>query len=453
MSSAVIAIVGRPNVGKSTLFNRFVGKRVAIESDIPGTTRDRLYQSADIDGYKTLVVDTGGLELGKEGDDIESNVQVQSQIAIEGADVILFIVDIRAELTSEDFHAAEILRKSEKHVILVANKCDNPSLYEQVFNLYELGFGEPVPITASHAEGIDVLEGRIGNDLKKLGFERFIVSEDENDEAGDGRVRIAFLGRPNVGKSTMINGILGKEAVIVSDVPGTTRDSCEIDFEYDGEKFTLIDTAGLRRRGKIEKGLEKYSMLRTMQSVDEADVCVLLLDFEEGITSQDCHVSSYILEQNKGLILVVNKVDLEKGDVREDLEDRFIRKLRQKMAYLSWAPVIFTSGLKRKNIFKILDLAFSICNERKKEISQDELNVWLQMALAKHPPKGLKGKRKFAVHTVSQTNVAPPTFTFICDWPEYMHFSYARFLENELRAKFGFNGVVLQMKFKKPGRG
>jgi GTP-binding protein len=447
-SSAVIAIVGRPNVGKSTLFNRFVGKRKAIESDIPGTTRDRLYHPAKLDGFATLLVDTGGLELDKDGDDIESNVQVQSQVAIQGADVILFMVDIRQELTSEDFHAVDLLRKSKKPVVLVANKCDNPSLYEQVFNLYELGFGEPVPITASHSEGLDVLEGRIGDELKELGFERAAIGEEEASE----RIRIAFLGRPNVGKSTMVNGILGKEAVVVSNVPGTTRDAAEIDFEYENDQFTLIDTAGLRRRGKIEKGLEKYSVLRTMQSVDEADICVLMLDFEEGITSQDCHVSAYALEQNKGLILVVNKVDVVKGEVREDLENRYIHNLKQKMAYLPWAPVVFASGLKRKNVFQILELAREIYYERKREVLEDELNVWLHMTLAKHPPKGSKGKRKFAVYSVKQTGTEPPTFTFVCEWPEYMHFSYERFLQNELRAKFGFNGVPLKMKFKKPGR-
>jgi GTPase len=447
MSSAVVAIVGRPNVGKSTLFNRFVGGRKAIESDIPGTTRDRLYHKAVLDGYETLLVDTGGLELGKDGDDIEANVQEQSKVAIEGADVILFMVDIRESLTSEDFHAADLLRKSKKSVILVANKCDNPSFESEVFNLYELGFGEPIPVSAAHSDGLDIVEGRVGDALKELKFEKGVDEEKKDD-----RIRIAFLGRPNVGKSTMVNGLLGKDAVVVSDVPGTTRDATEIDFEYKKEKFTLIDTAGLRRRGKIEKGLEKYSVLRTMQSVDEADICVLMLDFAEGITSQDCHVSEYILDQKKGLILVVNKIDLESGTVREDLENQFIRRLKSKMAYVPWAPVVFSSALKRKNIFQILELAEGVNVERKKELLERDLDVWLEMTLAKHPPKGARGKRRFNVLKVEQSGTEPPAFTFYCEWPEYMHFSYGRFLENELRAQFGFGGSSVRMVFKKPGR-
>ncbi len=449
MSSALVAIVGRPNVGKSTLFNRFVGKRQAIESDIPGTTRDRLYHKAELSGYDTLVVDTGGLELGKEGDDLEANVQEQSRVAIEGADVILFMVDIRQELTSEDFHAADILRKSKKHVILVANKCDNSSLEEQVFNLYELGFGEPVPIAASHSDGLDKLESRVGIALKDLGFEKGAGEKKDKD----GRIKIAFLGRPNVGKSTMVNGLLGKKAVVVSEVPGTTRDASELDFEYKGTEFTLIDTAGLRRRGKIEKGLEKYSVLRTMQSVNEADVCVLMMDFVEGITSQDCHVSQYILEENKGLILVVNKVDLEAGKVREDLENQFIRRLKSKMAYVPWAPVVFSSALKRKNIFQILELSKGIYDERRKEVLEKDLLVWLEMTLAKHPPRGARGKRRFNVLGVEQKGTEPPTFVFYCEWPEIMHFSYARYLENELREQFGFTGAAVKMVFRRPGRG
>jgi GTPase len=468
MSSAVVAIVGRPNVGKSTLFNRFVGKRKAIESDIPGTTRDRLYSAALLDGFSALVVDTGGIELGKTEDDIEANVQEQSKVAIDGADVILFMVDVRQELTSEDFHAAELLRKSKKPVILVANKCDNPSFEEYVFNFYELGFGEPIAITASHSYGLDKLESRVGDELKALDFEREPV--EEVDEWSDGaevvdpdglgssggineRIKIAFLGRPNAGKSTMVNALLGKDAVVVSDVPGTTRDASEIDFEYEDAKFTLIDTAGLRRRGKIEKGLEKYSVLRTMQAVEEADICVLMLDFIDGIVSQDCHVSQYILEQRKGLILVVNKIDLEDGPERDDLENFFIRNLKSKMAYLPWAPVVFSSALKRKNVFAILDLAKEVARERAKEISREDLAVWLEMALAKHPPKGARGKRRFDVRSVEQVGTRPPKFVFYCEWPEYMHFSYARYLENELRAQFGFNGVAIKLVFKKPGRG
>lgn len=445
--SAVVAIVGRPNVGKSTLFNRLAGKRKAIESDVAGTTRDRIYESVDIEGYQVMLVDTGGLEPNKTGTDIEANVQEQSKAAIAGADVIVFVVNIRDELTSEDFHAADLLRRSKKPVILVANKSDNPRFEELRFNFYELGFGEPVAVTALHSFGVDELESRIAEELEKQGFE--LASGEEKPD--DNRIRIAFLGRPNVGKSTMVNALFGKKMVVTSEIPGTTRDATQIPFEYKKVPFTLIDTAGIRRRGKIEKGLEKYSILRSMQSIDEADICVLMLDFEEGVTQQDCHVAQYILEQNKGLILVMNKVDQFKGKEREDAEHMAVHDLQNQMPFLPWAPVIFASALERRNIFQVLELAIEITEQRNRKIPQEDLDVWLSQALIKHPPRGQRGKHRFAVLGVKQDGVNPPTFVFHCQWPEIMHFSYGRFLENELRATFGFTGTSLRMIFKKPG--
>lgn len=439
--SAVVAIVGRPNVGKSTLFNRMVGRRVAIESDVPGTTRDRIYSNVWMGSFRVLLVDTGGLEM-EVGSDIEENIQEQSHVAIAGADVILFVVDVMSGLTAEDYHAAEILRKSKKTVLLVANKCDNPALEESRYNLYELGFGEPIPVTALHSSGIDELEHEVARHLRKMKFE-------EGNKAVDlSRIRIAFLGRPNVGKSTMINGLFGKNMVVASEKPGTTRDATEIPFEYNEMGFTLIDTAGIRRRGKVDRGIEKYSVLRTMQAVNEADICVLLLDTTDGVANQDCHVSEYILQEKKGLILAVNKIDEYKGEEREAAENKMIRVLRKKMAYVPWAPVVFTSGLKRKNIFRVLDIAAEIGDERSKEIPQDDLNIWLDTTLAKHPPKGQKGQRRFTVRTVEQVGTLPPHFVFRCEWPEIMHFSYGRFLENELRAKFGFAGTSINLTFK-----
>ncbi len=446
--SAVVAIVGRPNVGKSTLFNRLIGKRQAIESDVPGTTRDRLYQSVQFGDYRVLLVDTGGLELNREGDDLEANVQAQSQVAIDGADLILFVLDVRDDPTAEDFHAASLLRKSKKPVLVIANKCDNERLEEQRFNLCELGFGEPLPVTAIHSYGFDALEEKIIEELKNLKVPKATPLESKG-----GEIRLAFLGRPNVGKSSMVNALFGKERVVVSEIPGTTRDASEIPFEYKDRGFVLVDTAGIRRRGKIESGLEKYSILRTMQSVSEADICALLLDFEEGITNQDCHVSAHILDERKGLILVVNKVDLEKGKDRELREDQWIRQLRRKMAYVPWAPVVFTSAKDRKNIFEILELSMRIAEERKKVIPQEQLNIWLDQVLKKHAPKGRRGKQIFAVNSVEQVGSNPPHFVFFCDWPELMHFSYARYMENALREQFGFVGVSMQLTFRKPGRG
>lgn len=442
----MVAIVGRPNVGKSTLFNRLVGKRKAIESDVSGTTRDRIYDSAQIGDFTVMLVDTGGIESGKAGTDMEANIQEQSETAIAGADIIVFVVDVREELTSEDFHAADLLRRSKKTVILVANKCDNPRFEEARFNFYELGFGEPVALTALHSFGIDDLEDRISEELRRLEKPKEEVQKEE-----EGRIRIAFLGRPNVGKSTMVNALFGKKMVVVSEVPGTTRDSTEIPFEYKDIPFTLIDTAGIRRRGKVEKGIEKYSILRSMQSIDQADICVLMLDFEEGVTMQDCHVSQYILEQKKGLILVLNKVDQFSGKEREVAEHMIIHQLQKKMDYLPWAPVVFTSALERKNIFQVLELAKEVYEERKKEIPEDELQIWLSHALKKHPPRGSRGKQRFNVLSVRQDGVQPPTFVFSCAWPEIMHFSYGRYLENELRSSYGFTGTSLRVIFRKPG--
>lgn len=444
--TAVVAIVGRPNVGKSTLFNKLIGKRRAIESDVAGTTRDRIYSNKRVGDYEIMYVDTGGLESEVENEVIESNVQEQSKIAIEGADVIIFVVDVRADMTSDDFHVAELLRKSKKNIILVANKCDNPSLEENRYNLYELGFGDPVPVTAIHSYGIDELEDRVIEELKRLKIPTSEVIED-----AENRIKITFLGRPNVGKSTMINALFGKKIVITSEIPGTTRDSTEIPFDYKDSKFTLVDTAGIRRRGKLERGIEKFSVLRSMSSIDISDICVLILDFEEGITNQDCHVSEYILEEKKGLIVMVNKVDLLKGPERERREDEFIYDLKEKMAYIPWAPLVFTSALERKNIFQVLELAAKIHEERNREIPEQDLNIWLDSALKKFPPKGTRGKRRFDVLSVEQIDKNPPAFVFYCHWPEIMHFSYGRYLENELRAAFGLNGTAIRMIFRKPG--
>lgn len=443
--SAIVSIVGRPNVGKSTLFNRLVGKRRAIESDIPGTTRDRLYDNVSIEGFPVMIVDTGGLET-KKGSDIEANVQEQSEAAIAGSDVIIFVVDVREELTAEDFHAATLLRKSKKTVILVANKCDNAKFEELRYNMFELGFGEPVALTALHSFGVDELESRVADELKKLGFEK-----GEVEAVDDKRIKIAFLGRPNVGKSTIVNALFGKKMVVVSEIAGTTRDSTAIPFEYKDTPFTLIDTAGIRRRGKVEPGLEKYSIIRSMQSVEQADICVLLIDATEGVTKQDCHVSEYVLEQRKGLILMVNKMDMYEGKEREDREHMLVHDLQNTMAYLPWAPVVFGSGLERRNIFPVLDLAMQITEERNRIVPVQDLRVWLSYAIKKHPPRGSRGKHKFNVLGVEQVDILPPTFVFYCDWPEIMHFSYGRFLENELRSQFGFTGTSLRMLFRKPG--
>lgn len=437
----VVAIVGRPNVGKSSLFNRLVGRRRAIESDVSGTTRDQISQRVRLMDHEALIIDTGGLELESEGN-LEENVQSQAQEAIRGADVVVFVVDGTQDLTSVDFHAAEILRKSGKPCVMVANKCDNLSLLEEkTYNFYELGFGEPVAASAVHGTGLDALRSAIEVHLKALGALP-IDEEAETVHRFEG-LRLTFVGRPNVGKSSMVNALFGKEKVIVSEIPGTTRDAVEVPFSYNEKPFVLVDTAGMRKRGKIEKGIEKYSVMRSFQSIDDSDVVVLMMDGDEGLFAQDLHVCEFVLSQNKGLIIVVNKIDL--FDDPDSSREYFTNKLRRRMAFVPWAPVIFTSALKRKNIFAILDVALEIGKERERTIGNEDLNQWIQDAVFKHPAAGGQGKRRAKVIAVEQKGINPPTFILNTKFPDLMHFSYQRYLENSLRERFGFTGTGIKM--------
>ena len=330
----VVAIVGRPNVGKSSLFNRLVGKRKAIESAISGTTRDQVSQVVHFRDYDVLLVDTGGLELDSSGT-IEADVQSQARAAIQGADVVVFVLDVRFDPTAADFHAAELLRKSGKATVMVANKCDHvASLEERTFNFYELGFGEPVAISAIHGTGLDALMVAVEAELSLLG-----LNFDPSDVSRPEGLRLAFLGRPNVGKSSFINAVFGKEKVIVSEIPGTTRDAVEIPFEYAGHPFVLVDTAGIRRRGKVESGIEKYSVMRSFQSIDDADVVVLVMDANDGVRAQDLHVCEFVLNQNKGLIVVMNKMDLFED--QEQAQARVTNLLRKGNAIFSFAAPVF----------------------------------------------------------------------------------------------------------------
>lgn len=437
----VVAIVGRPNVGKSSLFNRLVGKRKAIESEIAGTTRDPVSTRVTLAKYDVILVDTGGLELETEGP-IEEDVQSQAQAAIQGADVVVLVLDIRHDPTSSDFHAAELLRKSGKPCILVANKCDHvSSLEERPFNFYELGCGDPVAISALHGIGVDELRGTIEDHLSSLKFkpEKAPVSEG---------LRLCFVGRPNVGKSSLVNALFGKEKVIVSELPGTTRDAVEVPFEYEETPFVLVDTAGIRRRGKVDRGLEQFSVMRSFQAIEDSDVAVLVLDANEGLKSQDLHVCQFVLEESKGLILVVNKMD-----VFEDFEeerDRIAHQLQHRMAFVPWASVIFTSARERRNLFPILQVARSIGEERQRWLKPAHIQAWLDETVLNHPSAGGKGKERAQVLSGRQTNINPPRFVFETHFPDRMHFSYRRYLENSLRERFGFNGTAVKISFMKP---
>lgn len=446
----IIAIVGRPNVGKSSLFNRLIHKRHAIISKIAGTTRDRIYHHAELDQYLIVLVDTGGLEYGKK-ENIESDVRIQAELAINEADIIVFMVDAKEGLTIEDYEAANKLRKAGKKLILVANKFDTKSASEDDTELLTLGFGEPIKISAYHNINVGEVTEEIENVLNEQGWEpnmingREIGGEMDSEDETDSKVSVAFLGKPNVGKSSLINALLGKEKVIVSDIPGTTRDAIDTEITWNDRDFNLIDTAGLRRRGKIERGLEKLSSFRSLDAIERSDVVCLILDYNEGIKKQDQHIASYILDAGKGLILVVNKSDLMES--RETDERKTISTLRRKFDFLPWAPVIFTSALKRANVEKILELAQLIKQERAKRIPEEELLDFMKEATYKHLPPA-RGHRITRFYHMEQDAINPPCFVYWVNDAKGIHFSYRRYLENELRKKFGFSGTSIKLYFK-----
>ena len=436
----IVAIVGRPNVGKSSLFNRLIRKRLAVTHEKAGTTRDRIYFQITVDNIPAIVVDTGGLEYGKK-EDIEADIQSQARIAISEADLILFVVDVSEGLTSNDYEAANLLRKSGKSILFVANKFDYPGFEENIQEMVKLGFGEPLTVSAIHRIGIEELREVLAEKLKKSGWKK----QQEKAMSKENAVSICFLGRPNAGKSSLVNAILGEEKLIISPIAGTTRDATDTEITLNDQKFNLIDTAGLRRRGKIEPGLEKLSALRSLEALERADVACLILDYERGIRKQDLSISSYIQDAKKGLMLVVNKSDLMKDP--ESDRNRFVRVLRQRFDFLPWVPVLFVSALKKKNINKILELAMQIYHERFKQIDNDELDGFMKEVTYRHiPPKvGLTTPK---IYALEQTGINPPTFTFWVNDEQAIHFSYRRYLENELRKKYDFTGTGIRLIYK-----
>lgn len=438
----IVAIVGRPNVGKSSLFNRLIQKRHAITSDIAGTTRDRIYYRAELNELTVVLVDTGGLEYGKK-ESIEADVQTQVDLAIQESDLIFFVIDAKEGLTIEDHQAAEKLRKAKKKILFVANKIDNKESTSNIYEAVRLGFGEPIEISAYHNINVGQLVDEAAEALTAQGWKP--ISETEQSKPKE-TINVCFLGKPNVGKSSLVNALLGKEKVIVSDVPGTTRDAIDTQITWDEQKFNLIDTAGLRRRGKIERGLEKLSSFRSLDAIERSDVVCLILDYEEGIRKQDQHISSYAQDAGKGLILVVNKVDLM--DDRQEEETRMINILRRRFDFLPWAPIIFISALRRKNIEKVLELSREIYQERFKRIDSEELNLFMKEITYKHMPPSHRGSLP-AFYSMEQDAVNPPSFVYYLNDPTAIHFSYRRYLENELRKKYGFNGTSIRLYFKK----
>ncbi len=435
MSKPLVAILGRPNVGKSTLFNRLVNRRSAIVSDVAGTTRDRVSMETEWAGRPFMLVDTGGLDVFPETD-IWRKVKDQIELALDEADVILFVVDASVGITNGDRDAAEVLRPVDKPVLLAANKADNDARAAQAMEFYELGIGEPVPVSAYHNIGIDVLMSQATDLLPPPG-------EDLGPETD---FSLAIVGRTNVGKSMLTNTILDDDRSIVSDVPGTTRDALDsILTKGDGDVIRLIDTAGIRRRGRIEPGIEKYSVLRTLRAIDRANVAVLLLDAGELATAQDSHVASYVLDVYKGLVLAVNKWDLasELELSKEDAE----RAIRMRFKFAPHVPIVYLSALERTGIDELLNVARGVYDEWTKTVPRYGLKRVVMDAVADHPPAS-GGRKQLKIFGVAQDSSAPPSFTFYVNLSELVHFSYRRYLENALRSAYGFEGNRLRMRFK-----
>jgi GTP-binding protein len=434
MTKPLVALVGRPNVGKSTLFNRLIEEPLAIVEDVPGTTRDRIYADAEWGGITLSFIDTGGLVPGSV-DDLEASVREQVEIAIAEADLIIFLVDVNEGPTASDLEIARLLRRSSKPVLLAANKADNESRRREAVEFYALGLEDPYPISALHGTGTGDLLDAV---LKALPSEPW-------DEPTQG-TRIAIVGRPNVGKSSLLNALLGQERMIVSEKPGTTRDSVDSVIDWQGELVTLIDTAGIRRRGRVTPGIERYSVLRAMRAIQRADVALLLLDATEGVTEQDAHIAGYVVQEGKGLVVVVNKWDLVEKDTHT--MHYYTHDIREALKFVAHCPLVFVSASTGQRVKKTIDVALRVQEARSLRVSTGELNRIVSDAVAEHSPPSKRGKR-MRIYYVTQVGVAPPHFVFFVNDPELVHFSYKRYLANQVREAFGFEGSSLAMSFRR----
>jgi GTP-binding protein len=460
----LVAIVGRPNVGKSTFFNRMLGERVAIVEDVPGTTRDRIYGDTDWNGREFTLIDTGGLELGSgipvgqvgldgQPGDIMKNVRAQAELAIEEADVIVFMVDARSGITAADEEVADLLRRTRKPVILAANKADNAARRQDAVEFYSLGLGEPITISS--------IQGTGTGDLLDVIVEALPPEDEEAEEEEDEDVvRVAIVGRPNVGKSSLLNAILGFERSIVSEVPGTTRDAIDTEMEFKDRKIILIDTAGIRRRGKVGPGVEKFGVLRSTRAIERSDVALLLIDASEGLAAQDTHIAGEIQEQTKGVVVVVNKWDLAQAQRRAEREGKFAhpdeeiesaeayrRIIAEGLKFIPYAPIIFASAKTGYHVQALLETVLNVADMRYLRIPTARLNEVVQESVRRHSPP-VTNNRALKIYYATQTRVNPPTFVFFVNDPEAVHFSYERYLENRLREAFGFKGTAIRLFFR-----
>jgi GTPase len=430
----LVALVGRPNVGKSTLFNKIIGERRAIIQDEPGTTRDRNYGEGEWLGREFLVVDTGGL-LVRDEDHFAPRIRQQAMAAMQEADAIVFVVDAKDGLTTADREVAELLRTTQKPVLLAANKTESPERRLNAVEFYELGIGDPIAITAQHGTGVGELLDEVVAVLPPVD-----VDEEEDDS-----IKVAIVGRPNVGKSSLLNKLLREERVMVSPIAGTTRDAIDTRLTWEGEEFTLIDTAGIRRRGKVEHGVEYVSVLGAMKALERADVALLLIDAVDGVTAQDTHVAGYILENFKSVVVVVNKWDAIEKDTHTMAE--FEAQVREALSFMPYVPVLFISALTGQRVNKVLEMVKLVHAERHKRIPTAELNRVMAELTSRHAPPS-QGRRKLRFRFATQAETAPPTFIFFVNHENMVHFSYQRFIENNLRERYGFVGTPLRMRFR-----
>src|SRR6188508_688838 len=466
----VIAFVGRPNVGKSTLFNRVVGERVAIVEDRARTTRDRLYEVGEWNDRRFIVIDTGGLEA-KPGDDIEERVQEQARLAIDEADVIVFLVDAEAGMTPADQEANEMLRLARTPVIVAANKADNPKRELEAAEFHTFGWPDIHTISALHGRGVaDLLDVIVwslppesAEEVARKEAERAADGAGEADEPeavedeeasfaiDDSPVRVAIIGRPNVGKSSLLNALLGQERAIVSDIPGTTRDAIDTAFEWAGRTVRLIDTAGIRRRGKVASGpaAERFATLRALKAVTRSDVVVLVVDAQDGLTAQDDHVAGYALEEGTGVVIAINKWDIVEKD--EDTFDEFASEIRREAPFLDIAPIVAISAKTGQRVGRVLEAALEIAAERRRRIPTSALNAWLRDANSRRPAPSVRGKQPRFFYA-TQVATEPPTFVLFASEASTVHFSYKRYLENQLRAAFGFEGTPVRLVIRERTR-
>ena len=430
MAKPVVAIVGRPNVGKSTIFNRIVGERISIVEDVPGVTRDRIYSSGEWLNVTFNVIDTGGIEVGDEP--LLVQMRQQAEIAIEEADVIIFMVNGREGITAADEEVAKLLFRSQKPIFLAVNKIDNHEMKDQIYEFYSLGFGEPFPISGSHGLGL--------GDLLDEVVKHFPKSSDE--EYDDSVIQFCLIGRPNVGKSSLVNAILGEDRVIVSDIEGTTRDAIDTKLTREGQEYVIIDTAGMRKRGKVYENLEKYSVLRALKAIERSDVVLVVIDGEKGIIEQDKKIAGYAHEAGRAVVIVVNKWDAVEKD--EKTMKEFEQNIRDHFLFLDYAPIVFLSAKTKKRIHTLLPMINLASDSHSMRVQTNILNDVIMDAVAMNPTPTDRGTR-LKIYYATQVAVKPPTFVIFVNDPELLHFSYARFLENRIREAFEFTGTPIKI--------